>query len=114
MNDMELAEAILPERNSTDGRIFIFPNKAWCRRVCGTFINKLAKAEPGLTHSLLVERQDGTLAVSAHAPLSKPYGAEKLCIKFAGGGRAIAAGINDLAPEEVEPFYEAFEKQFVS
>ena len=111
---MELAEAILPERDCTAGRIFIFPNEAWCRRVCGTFINKLARVEPDLAHSLLVERQDGSFQVSVRAPLSKPYGAEKLCIKFAGGGRAMAAGINDLAPEEVELFYEAFEKQFVS
>ena len=114
LNDMELAEAIVLERNSKAGRIFIFPNEAWCRRVCGTFINKLAREETDLAHSLLVERQDGSFQVSVRAPLSKPYGAEKLCIKFAGGGRAMAAGINDLAPEEVEPFYEAFEKQFVS
>ena len=114
LNDMTLAEAILPERNYTAGRIFIFPNEAWCRRVCGTFINKLAREEPDLAHSLLVERQDGTFQISVRAPLAKPYGAEKLCIKFAGGGRAMAAGINDLAPEEVELFFEAFEKQFVS
>jgi len=60
LNDMQLAEAILPERNCTAGRIFIFPNEAWCRRVCGTFINKLAREEPYLAHSLMVERQDGT------------------------------------------------------
>ena len=66
-----------------------------------------------LAHSLLVERQDGTFQISVRAPLAKPYGAEILSIKFAGGGRAIAAGINDLAPEEVELFYEAFEKQFL-
>ena len=114
LNDMEMAEALLPERDCTAGRIFIFPNEAWCRRVCGTFINKLAREEPYLAHSLLVERQDGTFQISVRAPLAKPYGAEKLCIKFAGGGRAMAAGINDLAPEKVELFFEAFEKQFVS
>jgi len=114
LNDMELAEALLPVRDCTAGRIFIFPNEAWCRRVCGTFINKLAREEPYLAHSLLVERQDGTFQISVRAPLAKPYGAEKLCIKFAGGGRAMAAGINDLVPEEVELFFEAFEKQFVS
>ncbi len=63
---------------------------------------------------MLVERQDGTFRISVRAPLAKPYGAEKLCIKFAGGGGAMAPGINDLAPEKVELFFEAFEKQFVS
>ena len=61
----------------------------------------------------MVERHDGTFQISVRAPLAKPYGAEKLCIKFSGGGRKMAAGINDLAPEEVELFFEAFEKQFV-
>ena len=114
MNDMGLAEALLPEEDCTAGRIFIFPNEAWCRRVCGTFINKLAREEPNLAHALLAERQDGTFQISVRAPLVKPYGAEKLCIKFAGGGRAAAAGINVLVPEEVDLFFEAFEKQFVS
>ena len=113
-NDMALAEAILPERNCIAGRIYIFPYEAWCRLVCGIFINKLAREEPYLAHSLLVERQDGTFRISVRAPLAKPYGVEKLCIKFAGGGRAMAAGINDLAPEEVELFFEAFENQFIS
>ena len=98
LNDMDLAEAILPESNCTAGRIFIFPNEAWCRRVCSTFINKLARDEPDLAHSLLVERQDGSFQISVRAPLVKPYGAEKLCIKFAGGGRKMATGINNLAP----------------
>ena len=39
INDMALAEDILPERNSTAGRIFIFPKEAWSRRGCGKFIN---------------------------------------------------------------------------
>ena len=43
LNDMELAEAILPERDCTAGRKFIFPNEAWYRRVCGIFIYKLAR-----------------------------------------------------------------------
>ena len=90
LNDMALAEAILPERNCTAGRIFIFPNEAWCRRVCGTFINKqLAREEPNLAHSLLVERHDGTFQISVHAPLAKPYGAEivyQICWRRQGNG----------------------------
>ena len=33
LNDMELAEAIFPEMDCNAGRIFLFPNEAWCRRV---------------------------------------------------------------------------------
>ena len=113
LNNMELAKAILPEMNCKAGRIFKFPNETWGPRICGTFINKLTREEPYLADSLLVERQDGTFRISVRAPLAKPYGAEKLCIKFAGGGITMAAGINYLALEEVELFFEAFEKQFV-
>ena len=114
LNDKKLAEDILPEMNCKAGRIFKFPNETWGPRICGTFINKLTREEPYLADSLLVERQDGTFQISVRAPLAKPYGTEKLSIKFAGGGRAVTAGINDLAPEEVELFFEAFEEQFVS
>ena len=75
-------------------------------------LNKLAREEPYLAHSLLFERHDGKFQIGVHSPLAKPYGAEKLCIKFAGGGRTMAGVINDLAPEEVDLFFEAFEKQF--
>jgi len=59
----------------------------------------------------LVERKDGTFLVGARAPISKPQGSEKLCIKFSGGSRA-AAGINNFSPEEVDRFFDAFDLQF--
>ena len=39
-------------------------------------LNKLAREEPYLAHSLLVERHDGTFQIGVHSPLAKPYGAE--------------------------------------
>ena len=111
-NDMRKAESVLPERQNSVGRIFKFQNTAWCRRVSGVFSNHVAREAPDQAHALLLERKDGTFLVSVRAPISKPQGAEKLCIKFSGGGRAAAAGINDLAPDEVEQFYNAFDLQF--
>jgi hypothetical protein len=52
--------------------------------------------------------------VGVRAPISKPQGAEKLCLKFSGGGRAAAAGINHLIPDDVDRFFDAFEKQFAN
>ena len=49
----------------------------------------------------------------SEAPIAKPQGAEDLCNKFSsGGGRSAAAGINNLAPEEVDRFYDEFDSQF--
>jgi len=60
----------------------------------------------------LVERKDGTFLVDVRAPISKPQGAEKLCINFFGGGRAAEAGTNKFAPEEVDRFFDVFDLQF--
>ena len=111
-NDMRKAESELPVRQTSAGRIYQFQNQAWCRRVSGVFSNQVAREALDLAHALLVERKDGTFLVGVRAPISKPQGAEKLCIKFSGGGRAAAAGINNLAPEEVDRFFDAFDLQF--
>ena len=113
-NDMLLTEEKLPLRKTTVGRIYQFPNAAWCRRVSGVFSNQVAREAPDLAHTLLVERTDGTFLVGVRAPISKPQGAEKLCLKFSGGGRAAAAGINHLIPDDVDRFFDAFEKQFAN
>ena len=111
-SDMRKAQEKKALRQSSAGRIFQFPNAPWSRRVSGVFSNQLARESPELAHALLVERTDGTFLVSVRAPITRPYGADKLCLKFSGGGRVAAAGINKLAPEDVDRFFAAFEKQF--
>jgi len=109
---MSQTETKHPVRQTSAGRIYQFQNQAWCRRVSGVYSNQVAREAPDLAHALLIERKDGTFLVGVRAPISKPQGAEKLCIKFSGGGRAAAAGINNLAPGEVDRFFEAFDLQF--
>lgn len=111
-SDMRKAGEIHTLRQSSVGRIFLFPNDAWSRRVSGTFINQVARESPELAHAILVERTDGTFLVGVRAPITRPYGADTLCLKFSGGGRLAAAGINHLAPEDIECFFDTFEKQF--
>ncbi len=113
-SDMFLAEEIPPLRQSPAGRIYQFPNVAWCRRVSGVFSNQVAREAPHLAHAILVERPGGAFLVGVRAPIANPQGAEKLCLKFSGGGRSAAAGINHLAPEDVERFFADFEKQFAN
>jgi len=60
-----------------------------------------------------VDNGDGTLLVSVRAPLDRPEGADQLCRQFpTGGGRAAAAGVNQLPAEEVERFLDTFESVF--
>jgi len=51
--------------------------------------------------------------VSVRAPLTRKKGADEICRQFAtGGGRAAAAGINDLPRGDIDRFIRAFNQQF--
>ena len=50
----------------------------------------------------------GAYAVSVRALLASPSGADALCRRFGGGGRARAAGIDALPTADVERFLAAF------
>ena len=82
---MSQTETKHPVRQTSAGRIYQFPNAAWCRRVSGVFSNKVARESPNMPHALLVERKNGTFLVGVRAPIAKPQGAEELCIKFSSG-----------------------------
>jgi single-stranded DNA-specific DHH superfamily exonuclease len=112
-SDMEQAAAFDPVRETGIGRIFELPPEKWARRVSGVFSNLKAREEPGLAHALLTRNPDDTYRVSVRAPLENRQGADTVCRTFAtGGGRAGAAGINSLEPEQLELFFKTFEKVF--
>ncbi|MBM9615333.1 acetyltransferase [Desulfobulbus rhabdoformis] len=111
--DMGQAAALSPSQSSAAGRVFILPEVTWAKRVVGVFSNQLARQEPNLAHATLIERSTGSYLVSVRAPLTTREGADVLCRGFAtGGGRAAAAGINELPAQELETFLAAFNDQF--
>ncbi len=111
--DMEQAMSYSPVHRDKGGRIFELPSRAWARRVAGVFSNTLAREEPGLAHALLTANNDGSLRISVRAPLQNRTGADVLCRMFpTGGGRAAAAGVNALPPEQRDAFIKAFSSQF--
>jgi hypothetical protein len=89
----------------------ILADAPWARRVIGTFSNHLASQEPRRAHAVLVP-QAGRFTVSIRAPLAAPTGADRFALEFGGGGRAAAAGVNALAPEDVPSFLAAFRARF--
>ena len=101
------------ETKTSVGRIYQFPNAAWCRLGSGVFSNQVTREAPNMAHALLVEKKDGTFQFGVRVSIAKPQDAEELWIKFSleGGGSAFA-GTNNLSPEEADRFYDEFDIEF--
>ncbi len=111
--DLAAARALPPEEAREGGAVYVLPNADWSRRVVGTFANELARAAPYRAHAILTRHAAGGFVVSVRAPWATKLGAEEVCRQFAGGGgRAAAAGINDLPEAEVARFMAAFHQRF--
>ena len=112
-NDMAAAADIAAEKKSDTTAVFILPNEAWARRVSGVFSNQLTNDHPGRAHAVLTATSQGDYLVSVRAPLNNRQGAADLCRRFpTGGGRAAAAGINNLPAGMLTDFIDAFEASY--
>jgi len=111
--DMAQAMEQRPLASPGKNRVYTFPNKRWARRVSGVFSNLKAREQQHSAHTIITENSDKTLRISVRAPLSDRRDADTLCKSFpTGGGRAAAAGINDLPAESLDTFLEAFHSTF--
>lgn len=111
--DMGKAAALQPMHASESVAVFLLPNEAWARRVSGVYSNDLATDNPERGHAVLTEKANGNLLVSVRAPLNNKQGAAELCMQFpTGGGRAAAAGINDLPKDSLDDFVAAFTQAY--
>lgn len=109
-DDMGKVELIKPEVKFDHAAVFTLPDEKWARRVSGVYSNDLANHFPDRAHAVLSEMANGHFLVSVRAPLTNKKGAVDICRQFAtGGGRAAAAGINDLPPGDVQRFIDVFE-----
>lgn len=112
-SDMAAAAGIASEKMSDTTAVFILPNEAWARRVSGVFSNQLTNDHPDRAHAVLTETSQGEYLVSVRAPLNNRQGAADLCRRFpTGGGRAAAAGINNLPAGMLADFIDAFEASY--
>lgn len=111
--DMSRAGSLAPMHASASIAVYSLPDEAWARRVSGVFSNDLATAHQERAHAVLTERPNGNFLVSVRAPLSNKQGAADLCRQFpTGGGRAAAAGINDLPRDRLDDFVSAFSEAY--
>lgn len=111
--DMSLAMEQKELDPKQHNRVYVFPNAPWARRVSGVFSNLRAREKKDAAHALIVENADATLRISVRAPLNRREHADTVCLSFpTGGGRAAAAGINNLPPEMLENFLQLFHTTF--
>jgi hypothetical protein len=109
IEDMSRALETRAQVATSHGAIYVLPDAPWSRRVRGEFANQLAHDHSERAHAVLTRNFNSGYAVSVRAPLSKPKGADELCLGFeTGGGRPIAAGINHLAEQRFEEFSRSF------
>ena len=110
--DLALAASIAPYAELPHGQIFLLPDAPWSRRVLGSWANLLAVRQPEKAHGLLAGDAQRGYRVSVRAPLATREGADRLCLRFAGGGRHAAAGIERLPAGQLPAFLAAFEETF--
>lgn len=106
--DLQQALAQPPFWNDGESRAYLLPDAPWSRRASGSLANALAARRPDSAHAVLRSTGRGDYLVSVRAPLRHPQGAEGLCRRFGGGGRAAAAGIDRLQAGDLQRFLLAF------
>jgi single-stranded DNA-specific DHH superfamily exonuclease len=104
--DMDKALQAEPSHESETTALFILPNEKWAKRVRGVMGNELANQYPDRVHAILTEREELinnelTYEVSIRAPKNNLAGADEIALKFGGGGRKGASGIDILKKENI-------------
>lgn len=111
--DIRSANSLEAEFENEIAAMYILPDKKWARRVSGVFSNELAIRNPDRAHAVLTEKKSGDYLVSIRAPKTKMHGASDIAAKFpGGGGRAAAAGINNLPKSSLSKLFQELLKYY--
>ncbi|WP_350594452.1 MULTISPECIES: DHHA1 domain-containing protein [unclassified Pseudoalteromonas] len=103
--DMEKAAGAKVLHDCGTAKVILLDDEPWSRRVSGVLGNDLANQSPNKAHAVVTYNDKGSFTVSVRAPLNNKQGAVDICSKFAtGGGRAAAAGINELPKSQIDCF----------
>lgn len=112
-SDMANAEQTKPHHTTDHIAVFVLPDQSWARRVSGVYSNDLTNQYPDRAHTVVTQKSNGNYLVSVRAPLNNKQGAVDLCRQFpTGGGRAAAAGINDLPADQLDVFIARFSEAY--
>jgi hypothetical protein len=112
--DMQQAQQASVLFESTSAKVIQLDDAPWARRISGVLGNTLANAAPNKAHAVLTTHKETGFTVSVRAPLNNKQGADKIVSQFAtGGGRAAAAGINQLPEAELNRFYQVLSNYYL-
>ena len=111
--DLSSARAVQALAADSAIAVYELPDAPWARRVSGVYSNDLTNQNPDRAHAVLTAKSNGHYLVSVRAPLNNKQGASALCRQFpTGGGREVAAGINDLPADMLESFINALRQAY--
>ena len=100
--DLRRAHAVPPLHEESVAAVYLLPDEPWARRISGAFANALVHTNTRRAHAVLSHNTKGAYTVSIRAPQDNPLHADAIAIRFTnGGGRAAAAGIDNLADHEL-------------
>lgn len=109
-DDLDRAARQAPAATFAGATVHVLPDEPWSRRVRGEFANALANRMPRLAHAVLTPNRRGRYTVSLRTPDAS---ADAFCRRFPdGGGRGVAAGINDLAADRLPEFLQRLESSY--
>ena len=113
-SDWDVAQNARELAISDAGQVLALPVGPASNRISGLFGNALVDEDPDQAFAVLTELPDGThYRVSIRAPrVNKTASAADLAVKFGGGGRSAAAGIDALSERDLSSFIEEFQKAF--
>jgi hypothetical protein len=111
--DMQRASALAPSWQVPGATIVILPDESWARRAIGVLANELTRRRPDSAIAILSPKTGGGFTVSVRVPARSAIGADEFCLTFdTGGGRKLAAGINNLPEADVDDFATRFTARF--
>jgi hypothetical protein len=111
--DMARARSLREVETGNGNRVYFFPESPWARRISGVFSNLKSRERVDMAHAVIIANTDATYQVSVRAPLTNHRNADTLCRAFpTGGGRAAAAGINNLPGDMLDSFLSAFNTMY--
>jgi len=113
-SDWDIAQSAREIDLSDAGQILVLPDSPASNRISGPFGNALIEEDPDKAFAVLTELSDGAhYRVSVRAPKARnSYSAAEFAKVYGGGGRAAAAGIDQLHSSNLGAFIDHFKAVF--